>query len=103
MFRRLKLFIDARPLHEHLIYALAVGFIFRMIAAYLVYGPQALDDYFHGIMPASRFYEITQHNLPDYRSPLLVWMMGGWLKIVGVIFGPLSPLAQVRGMLVFLG
>lgn len=94
-----------KTLEQHLLYALLLGLFFRLLSAYFVYGPQALDDYFHGIMEASKFYLTGTHDLPEYRSPFLVWLLGGWLKLVSLFAGgdELSTLWQIRWMMGFLG
>jgi hypothetical protein len=77
--------------------ALAGGMVARGLCAYFVYGPQALDDYKHGVWPAYQFFAGQTMDLPDYRSHLLVWILAGFLKI-GALFGISSALAQVRTM-----
>ncbi len=82
--------------------ALALGFIFRSLTAYFVYGSQSLDDYRHGVWPAYQFFRGETIDLPDYRSPLLVWGLGLWLKI-SALFSVTTPVAQVRSMYFILG
>ena len=68
-----------------------------MFSAWFVYGPQALDDYKHGVYPAYQFAAGLPLELPDYRSPLLVWVLGLCARLVG-LFGVHSALGQVRSM-----
>lgn len=81
----------------HFVVALAVGFLLRLLSAWFVYGPQALDDYKHGVWPAYQFFAGEVMDLPDYRSHILIWLLAGFLKI-GSWFGVESALAQVRTM-----
>lgn len=76
---------------------LGAAVIVRLLAAYFVYGPQALDDYKHGVLPAYQWWAGLTVELPEYRSFLLTWLLGGFLK-VGELFGALTPLAQAHAM-----
>lgn len=67
----------------------------RLICAYFVYGPQALDDYEHGIIPVLNWFHGGVFDLPDYRSPLLTYTLRFWLE-VGRIFSIDSLLNQIR-------
>jgi hypothetical protein len=77
--------------------ALGLGLFVRLLSAWFVYGPQALDDYKHGVWPAYQYFVNVPLDLPDYRSYLLIWLLSGFLK-VGSLFGISSALAQVRTM-----
>ncbi len=103
MLDKIKKFLVQAPLEKHLLYALLLGFFFRFLAAVCVYGPQALDDYLHGVTASVHFYLFNEHGLPELRSPLLIWILGGWLKLLSIFFGELSPIWQVRSMLLLLG
>ncbi len=90
-------YLTHRPLLHHLWIALAVGMVLRALCAFFVYGPQALDDYNHGVWPAYQFFTGQVVDLPDYRSHLLVWLLAGFIR-AGSWFGVESALAQVRVM-----
>ena len=64
-------YLDAHSLRTHFFRALYWGLGFRLLTAYFVYGPQALDDYKHGVIPAYELFAGLDFSLPDYRSPLL--------------------------------
>ena len=98
----LQRFLRRHSLAQHFWYSLAIGFFCRSLAAFFVYGPQALDDYKHGVWPAYQMFVGQAVDLPDYRSHLLNWILVGLLKI-GSIFGVESALAQVRLMYSGLG
>ncbi len=66
----------------------------RTLTAIFAYGPQAIDDYKHGIMPASLLAEGSA-ELPGYRSPFLVYYLAPWLS-VGRTFGELRPVDEAR-------
>lgn len=91
-----------RPLHFHLVVALLLGLLLRLCSAWFVYGPQAMDDYYHGVLPAWQLFSGQPPELPDYRSHLLVWMLSGFLSI-GSLFGLHTGLDQVRAMYIGLG
>lgn len=95
-------YFRAVPLHVHFSRALALGFALRMLCAFFVYGPQALDDYKHGVWPAYEWFAGIPSSLPLYRSPLLVWLLGSFTYIASM-FGWTSALSQVRAMYVGLG
>lgn len=95
-------FFERVPLTRHLIYALTLGAIARGLSAYFVYGPQALDDYKHGVWPAYQFFADLPLDLPDYRSHLLVWFLSFFAEIASW-FGLTTALAQVRAMYFGLG
>lgn len=61
--------------NQHLTLALVLGLFFRLLCSFFVYGPQALDDYKHGLIPAYQFHYGLPLELPDYRSHLLHWTL----------------------------
>ena len=95
-------YLTSFDLRVHLLVALVLGFAFRLAAAYFVFGAQALDDYRHGVLPAYQNYAGLESTLPDYRSPLIVWMLSGWLKM-GANIGIDQPVEQIRWMYMALG
>jgi hypothetical protein len=76
---------------------LGIGLLLRLISAYNVFGPQALDDYKHGVWPAYQWAIGQAVDLPEYRSYILVWMLGEFVRWAGW-FGITSAVAQVRSM-----
>lgn len=99
MRRWLRLYLCSATLQVHFWRALIVGLVLRLLSAYFVYGPQALDDYKHGVYPAWQFFAHLPLDLPDYRSRLLVWFLGAFVHIASW-FGVESALGQVRAMYV---
>src|SRR5215475_13870531 len=97
MPRRLRRFLRSRSLCWHFTCALILGILTRALCSWFVYGPQALDDYKHGVYPAYQLFAGLPVDLPDYRSHLLVWLLAGFVR-VGSWFGAESALAQVRAM-----
>jgi hypothetical protein len=102
MPRWLRRFLVGPGLTFHLKVALLVGLALRLLSAYFVYGPQALDDYKHGVWPAYQFFAGLPLEIPQYRSHLLVWVLGGFVHVASW-FGAESALAQVRAMYAGLG
>lgn len=90
-------YLSRRSLSEHFKIALVGGLGLRLLCAYFVYGPQALDDYKHGVWPAYQFFAGQALDLPEYRSHLLVWILAGFIKLASFV-GVSSALAQVRVM-----
>lgn len=87
----------------HLVVALGVGLFLRLLSAHFVYGPQALDDYKHGVWPAYQYFAgEALTDFPDYRSHLLVWVLAFFVR-VSHWFGGESALVQVRSMYAGLG
>lgn len=95
-------YLDERDLSFHFYRALYWGLGLRLLTAFFVYGPQALDDYKHGVIPAYELFKGLAFTLPDYRSPLLNWVLAGWLH-VGSFLGMESALSQVRWLYALLG
>lgn len=95
-------FFVGLSLERHLVLALIGGLILRALSAHFVYGPQALDDYKHGVWPAYQLFSGEPLSLPGYRSHLLVWLLSGFIQ-VGSFFGASSALTQVRCMYLGLG
>lgn len=95
-------YLDENNLSYHFYRALYWGFGLRLLTSFFVYGPQALDDYKHGVIPAYELFAGLPLSLPDYRSPLLNWVLSGWLE-VGAWLGMESALSQVRWMYALLG
>jgi len=95
-------FLISSDLRAHLLRALLLGAVLRILSAWFVYGPQALDDYKHGVWPAYQFFAGIPLDLPDYRSHLLVWFLAGFTEIASW-FGVTSALGQVRAMYLGLG
>lgn len=95
-------FLYSRDIKTHFIYACLLGLFFRLLCAWFVYGPQALDDYKHGVYPAYQFATGQALDLPDYRSHLLIWFLAVFIKIAGALDFT-SALAQVRAMYIGLG
>ncbi len=89
-------------LKKHLYIALIIGLLLRLTCSYFDYGPFALDDYLHGLIPAHLLVDNGVSELPNYRSWLIVWMLSGFLK-VGEIFGATTALEKIRVMLYGLG
>ena len=85
-------------LKKHLIIALFVGLWLRLLCAHFDYGPFALDDYLHGLIPAHLLVDNGIHELPSYRSWLIVWLLSFFLR-VGELFGTDSALSKIRIML----
>ncbi len=102
MPKRLRRFFYKYELRTHFLYALAAGAVLRFFSAIFVYGPQALDDYKHGVWPAYQFFAGLPIDLPEYRSHLLVWFLGVFVHVASW-FGFESALAQVRAMYLGLG
>jgi hypothetical protein len=102
MPKLLRRFLRSADLRRHLAAALVVGGLLRLLSAVFVYGPQALDDYKHGVLPAYQLFAGLPVELPEYRSPLLVWLLGGFTHL-GSWLGADSALAQVRAMYLGLG
>lgn len=102
MPRRLLRYLSSHSLAVHFRRALLLGLFARLLSAWFVYGPQALDDYKHGVWPAYQFFAGLPLDLPDYRSHLLIWFLGGFVKIASW-FGVESALGQVRAMYIGLG
>ncbi len=102
MPKLLREFFHAVPVQRHLLYAMILGGIARALSAFFVYGPQALDDYKHGVWPAYQFFAGLPLDIPEYRSHLLVWYLGFFAEIASW-FGATSALAQVRAMYLGLG
>lgn len=98
----LKRYLRRHDLRFHFIVAIVLGFVLRSLTAFFVYGPQALDDYKHGVWPSYQMFKGLPIDLPDYRSHLLNWMLLLFLR-VGSLFGVESALAQVRTMYFGLG
>ncbi|MDD3265668.1 MAG: hypothetical protein PHC75_00630 [Burkholderiales bacterium] len=93
---------DKVSLKKHLFIALILGLVLRTLTAYFDYGPFALDDYLHGLIPAFMLENYGVHILPEYRSWLLVWILNGFLKLCSC-FGVNDSLSQIRIMLTGLG
>lgn len=74
-------------LRKHLGIALLLAFFFRALTAFFNYGPQSVDDYDHGLIPAWELLRGIPLNLPEWRSPLLVWTLY-----------PLAKLASLAGL-----
>lgn len=103
MNERVLAYFRRHSLCYHLMVALAVGLFFRLLAAHFVYGPQALDDYKHGVWPAYQYFAgqpLT--DFPDYRSHLLVWVLAFFVRVAHGLGGE-SALVQVRSMYAGLG
>lgn len=74
---------------RHVVTALCLAFFFRLLTSYFVYGPQSVDDYSHGLIPAWELLRGLPMDLPLWRSPLLVWTLA-----------PFASLAQILGITV---
>ncbi|MCX6111774.1 MAG: hypothetical protein NTY22_00585 [Proteobacteria bacterium] len=91
-------YFENHDLKFHLFMSLALGLLFRLIAAYFIYTPMALDDLNHAWQPVINFFWGAPMSLPSYRSPLLPYMLYGFLKI-GYWFGfSYDPLLSIRMM-----
>ncbi len=102
MPKKLRRYLASLDLRAHFIRALILGAGARFLSAWFVYGPQALDDYKHGVYPAYQFFAKIPLDLPDYRSHLLVWFLSLFVEVASW-FGATSALAQVRAMYFGLG
>lgn len=61
--------------------ALCLALFFRGITAFVVYGPQAVDDYSHGLIPTFEMLKGTIPDIPLWRSPLLIWSFYPFAKL----------------------
>ncbi len=95
-------YIESHSLHYHLAVALLIGLALRLCSAWFVYGPQAVDDYYHGVLPAWQLFSHQAVTLPAFRSYLLVWLLSGFLEIAAPL-GLHTGLVQVRAMYAGLG
>ena len=91
-----------KNLAQHFLLATVVALMLRILSAYFVFGPQALDDYLNQILPALRMDQGLLHDLPAHRSPLMIWILLAWLKL-GHLFGIESVLSQIRWLYFELG
>src|SRR3954470_9311330 len=98
----LRRYLRSADLRAHFWRAMFLGATLRILSAWFVYGPQALDDYKHGVYPAYQFFAGIPLDLPDYRSRLLVWLLGGFTYLASFA-GVTSALGQVRAMYLGLG
>ncbi len=73
-------FLKNRSLKQHFCIAIVIGLVLRICSAYFAFGPQALDDYLNQILPALRLIRGLPHELPTYRSPLMIWMIKAWIE-----------------------
>lgn len=102
MPRWMRHYLADHSLNVHFLRALILGAVLRALSAWFVYGPQALDDYKHGVWPAYQFFAKIPLDLPDYRSHLLVWFLSVPVEMASWV-GATSALAQVRAMYLALG
>ncbi len=94
--------MSKKDLLRHFWIALAIGLLFRVLSAYFVFGPQALDDYLNQLIPSYKFAEMGAHFLPPWRSPLVIWILAGVInaaKWMGIV----NPVAQAQAVYVFIG
>lgn len=98
----LRRFLFRFGIEAHFRLALGLALVSRLLSAWFVYGPQALDDYKHGVWPAYQLATGLTVDLPDYRSYLLVGYLSIFVEVAGW-FGFTSALAQVRAMYIGLG
>lgn len=98
----LRNYLSAGDVRKHFWRALGVGALLRVLSAFFVYGPQALDDYKHGVWPAYQFFAGLPLDIPQYRSHLLVWFLSCFAEIASWV-GVTSALGQVRAMYLGLG
>ena len=95
-------YLLTRDLRTHLFRALGLGLLLRGLSAWFVYGPQALDDYKHGVWPAYQMFKGQTVEIPEYRS----WLLNGVLRValeVAGLLGVTSARGQVRAMYFELG
>lgn len=95
-------YFESYPLRHHLLVATLIGLLLRICTAWFVYGPQAMDDYHHGVLPAWQLFSGQSVALPEYRSYLLVWLLDAFL-LIATPFELHSGLSMVRAMYLGLG
>ncbi len=103
MIKNWKQYLEGHHWAFHLLVTLLIAWITRMVCSFYVYGPQALDDYVNSVIPAYKHFLGQDPGLIRYRSPMIVWLLSGSLKIADFFAGPLSPVNQVRWMYMTLG
>jgi hypothetical protein len=89
-------------LKTHFAIALLLGCAARALCAYYVYGPQALDDFNHGILPAYHWLTEGAIDAPQYRSHVLIWIIGALMR-TSISLGLETPVAQLRAVYFGLG
>lgn len=101
---RLLHFLEAKSFGFHLSLALALGLALRVATACFSYGPMAIDDYLHALLPALSLSKTGSTELIEYRSYLLVWLLAGFHRTATVLGVPTSDLAaEIRWMCACLG
>jgi hypothetical protein len=88
-------FIDGKNLRQHFWYALILALFLRLVCLWFVWGPQGLDDFLDNLIPAWRFTVGQNPDLHEYRGPLYMWILAGWLKLGGWI-GIQKAISQIR-------
>ena len=75
---------------------------FRLCSAYFVYGPQALDDYINTLLRVKKYLAGQDLELAPWRSPLIVWILGFFVKCNEFIVGQFNPTDRIRLIYSFL-
>ena len=86
---------NKESLQRHFYIALGLALGLRLVCLHFVWGPQALDDYLDNIIPAWRYIHGADSGLHDYRSPLYLFILAGWLKI-GLGIGLTEAISQIQ-------
>ncbi len=103
MNKFLKKFLNHYSLEQHLFIAIALGLLFRIFASFFVYTPMALDDLGHYWLPAIRMADGLPMNLPEYRAPLLPYILWIFIKTADVLGFGSDPINRIYSMNLGLG
>ncbi len=79
---------------------IGVALFVRVLTAIFAYGPQAIDDYKHGVIPTVEWVLSTPEQkvqLPNYRSPFLTYYLSPWSQFAHLL-GLNSPQRQAQAI-----
>lgn len=86
---------NSANLRRHFYFALLLALGLRLLCLYFVWGPQGLDDYLDNLIPAWKFTQGLDPDLHEYRGPLYMWILAGWLRF-GMSFGIEKSISLIR-------
>lgn len=95
------LHLDQAKVKKYIFILLLLALAFRLLTAYISFGPQSVDDYTHAVLPAIEVNRGQPLELPAWRSPLLPQIL---IQVVAVAkaSGMTSQIQQIRTQLCFL-
>ncbi len=94
--------IDKKKLIKIFFLVILINITLKVILSQISFGPYAIDDFNHNVIPAYALSKGINIDIPQYRSPLFVYIIS-WIFKLGEISGINKKIDHLKFLSFFLG